>query len=253
MAGLLTGETDAILSFIVDFTTDDGLVYYCEVTDSSGTVESAHATLTVTKKALVWLTEPLDVVTVDGEEAVFSATADGNPTVSYQWYETVAGILAGETSTSLSIQTTLADDTNSYYCIATDGYGETWQSGSGILTVLAVDGQGAQDIRMKTPSGQWIKIFNERTIEYAVTSSSVRDPSTGQAGAQRILCANSASITITLNGFDIGDTVTVIRTNAAVTIDTGDGQLINGQASQTMPSVWDAASLVLTALGWVAI
>lgn len=189
-AGLLVGETAAVLTFVTDYTTDNGLVYYCIVTDSSGTIESAHATLTVTQKQLVWLQEPSDESRIEGEEVTFLASADGHPTVTYQWYDGV-GILVGETGTSLTIQTSLTDNGRSFYCEATDGYSVVWTSATGVLTVVEQQGTDPHVIKIKNPTGQWITL-QLGLLQYGAIEQNVDAALTDIGLAYQVLPTNNS-------------------------------------------------------------
>lgn len=250
-AVLIGGATNASYTFIVDLALDDGIGYYCEVTDSSGTVQSDTAILTVTKKPLVWVTDPQSQTVVDGNQVALTALADANPTVTYQWYRN-AVLMGGETATTLNVTAALADTGDEYYCEATDGYGDAYNSATATLTIEEEQGLGDMDLRMKNPDGQWIRITQPIMREYTVTGDSTRTPGGVQSHSQRLVCTNTTAITVTLTGFTTGAEVQVIRADGPVTID-GDGTLINGQATQVMPLQWDAANMVLTSVGWVAV
>ena len=250
-AVLMGGETASTLTFFVDWHTQNGSVYYCAVTDDVTTVNSANATLTITKKPLVWTVDAQSATVVDGVSHDFTVLADAEPTVTYQWYKN-AVLMGGETSTTLSVTAVLADTGDEYYCEATDGYGDVTASATATLTVVEEQGLGDLDFRIKTPDNQWIRITQPQPREYVLTGSSTRTPGGSQTANQRLVCTNTGAATITLTGFAIGASVQVIRTDAVVTID-GSGTLINGQATQQLPSQWDAANLLLTSVGWVAI
>ena len=160
-AVLIPLATDVTYTFIVAYPTDDQKTYYCEVTDSSGMVVSDTATLTVTKKILVWTEQPEATTVVEGIQASFSALAEsGTVLPTYQWYETTQGILVGETATTLLLTPAITANGDSFYLEATDEYGDVWNSDTAILTVLAEQGLAKHDLRMKNPSGQWIEILN---------------------------------------------------------------------------------------------
>ena len=180
-AVLIPLATDASYVFVVDYLTDDQSTYYCEVTDSSGTVQSDTATLTVTKKVLEWTTQPADATTVENVEVSFFAEADtGTFPATYQWYEEIAGLLVGETATTLTFTPTLGQDQEGYYLEATDQYGDVWNSDIARLTVVAEQGLAKHDLRMKNPAGQWIEILNhdfwgERHVDTSGTAPVAND------------------------------------------------------------------------------
>jgi hypothetical protein len=61
--------------------------------------------------------EPQDVTVFAGTGATFTVEATSGATILYQWYEVSAGLLVGETSSTLSIPAEVADSGNEYYCI----------------------------------------------------------------------------------------------------------------------------------------
>jgi hypothetical protein len=121
--------------------------------------QTRNAVLTVLAAPLVIYQQPQDASVVEGVTANFGVVASGSEPLTYQWYETSAGLLVGETSASLSIQTVIGDNGLSYYCIVTDSYATTIQSDTASLEVVNQAGTNRQDIRMKTPSGQWVNLF----------------------------------------------------------------------------------------------
>ena len=63
---------------------------------------------------------PQDVTIRTGGTARFFAYATGPGTMTYQWYETSAGIMVGETSHMLEVVATASNSGNSYYYISTE-------------------------------------------------------------------------------------------------------------------------------------
>jgi hypothetical protein len=89
------------------------------------------------EEALLVASDPDDANISIGAIATFFAYATGTGTITYQWYEATAGLLSGETGTSLAITGSLGNNGNQYYYIATDD-NESVQSGSATLGVVAV-------------------------------------------------------------------------------------------------------------------
>ena len=82
----------------------------------------------------VFTLDPIDVTVIDGQNAVFSCLATGDPTITYQWYEAPSTPLGGETGTTLTIATVIGDDGKQYFCRATNPNGST-DSATATLTV----------------------------------------------------------------------------------------------------------------------
>lgn len=130
------GATSASYMFTVDYATDDGNTYYVIVSDDNGSTQSNTVTLTVTKIALNITTQPQSASYGAGQTAMFTMGATGKATLTYQWYETTAGLLSGETSNNLSFTVVGDENGNGYYCIVTDGYSDTLQTNTATLTIV---------------------------------------------------------------------------------------------------------------------
>ncbi|NLH78996.1 MAG: hypothetical protein GX465_18400, partial [Acidobacteria bacterium] len=87
------------------------------------------------------ITQPVDQIVCENGTTVFSITATGYGTLTYQWYKAPATLLvnggqfSGVSTNSLTISPVGIGDAGSYYCIVTDGNGNTRQSNSASLTV----------------------------------------------------------------------------------------------------------------------
>ena len=84
-------------------------------------------------------TQPSAESVTVGDEASFTvaATTSGGA-LSYQWYETTAGLISGETSATLDFTTVLADDGNGYYCAVSDDNGTTNSSTASLAVASAL-------------------------------------------------------------------------------------------------------------------
>lgn len=166
-AGLLGGETAATLNLAAVDITDDGNGYYCEVSDDAGATTSTTALLTVTPIPLVLVTDPTPAYALDGGTASFIIGATGKAPLSYQWYETTAGLLGGETSNSITFTPTNADNGNTYYCEVTDGYATTANSATGLLTIVVAP------VFTTDPADASVIEFRNHTFTVIVSSSSI--------------------------------------------------------------------------------
>jgi gliding motility-associated-like protein len=112
---------------------NDGQNYYCIVSGSCNDKKSDKASLLV-KEEVVITDHPDDVKIADGGNATFSVFASGDPTITYQWQESVdgtgawtnisdGGVYSGATSPTLTM--TGVDkgtyDTNKYRCVVNNG------------------------------------------------------------------------------------------------------------------------------------
>ncbi|HYX22457.1 MAG TPA: right-handed parallel beta-helix repeat-containing protein, partial [Thermoanaerobaculia bacterium] len=90
----------------------------------------------------ITVTAPADVTVCAGAPAVFSVTATGQPTLTYQWRKngtplSDGGSISGSTTDTLTINPTVTGDSGTYDVVVTDGFGQNLTSASAQLTVNA--------------------------------------------------------------------------------------------------------------------
>jgi hypothetical protein len=88
----------------------------------------------------ITVTAPGDVTVCAGAQAVFSVTATGQPTLTYQWRKngtplSDGGSISGATTNTLTIDPTVTGDSGTYDVVVTDGFGQQLVSPSAQLTV----------------------------------------------------------------------------------------------------------------------
>lgn len=81
------------------------------------------------------VTDPADTSVIEFRDATFTVVAGGSVGLTYQWYETTAGLLTGETADSITFRTYIADDGNGYYCVVSSAGGDA-TSATATLTVI---------------------------------------------------------------------------------------------------------------------
>jgi len=114
---------------------DDGTKFYCQVTNSVGTLSSSTATLTVDFAPAI-TTQPSNQTVNPGQTATFSLVATGNPAPAYQWYKNGASIGSATASSYTTPATTLLDNGTSFYCEVGNSVGSL-SSSTATLTVSA--------------------------------------------------------------------------------------------------------------------
>ena len=77
-----------------------------------------------------------------GDDAGFSVTAQGQPTLTYQWIQdgtplANGGRIAGADTDTLTVSATIPDDAGDYAVVVTDGLGQALTSAAAALTVAA--------------------------------------------------------------------------------------------------------------------
>ncbi|NOU59796.1 T9SS type B sorting domain-containing protein [Marinifilum caeruleilacunae] len=122
-------------------TLTDGESYYCEVTGACNTINSNAAVVTVLEEVAI-TTQPVDITIVDGDDAVFTVVASGEPIITYQWQVSTGGAFAdmpGENAATLTIADAgLALSGNQYQCIVDNGCSNSVTSAAVSLSVNAL-------------------------------------------------------------------------------------------------------------------
>jgi len=90
----------------------------------------------------ITVTAPATQTLCAGAPAVFSVTATGQPTLTYQWRKSAApladgGTISGATTDTLTISPTVGGDSGTYDVVVTDGFGQSLTSSPATLTVNA--------------------------------------------------------------------------------------------------------------------
>ena len=116
-----------------------GETFYVVVSNSAGTATSITVTLTVNAAtATPSITQqPANATVAAGQTAVFSVTATGTPTPTYQWYQGTTAI-SGATSTSYSIPNTTTGMSGETFNVVVSNSAGTATSNTVTLTVNAV-------------------------------------------------------------------------------------------------------------------
>lgn len=105
----------------------------CAVTDTAGTANSTTAHLFVNADPVI-TSQPQNTTVTSPSTALFSVTASGQTSFSYQWYSNGVAISGATASSYTTPATTAAYNGRQYYVIVTDTAGSL-QSSTVILTV----------------------------------------------------------------------------------------------------------------------
>ncbi len=127
----LPGKVDDSLTINLAKGTDEGS-YTVEVSNMAGNVTSDPAILTVHRSPSI-LSQPGSLTIDEGQPAIFSVTAAGSPTLTYQWMKDGAAIV-GATNAFFTIDSTTANLAGNYTVIISNSFG-TVTSTSATLTV----------------------------------------------------------------------------------------------------------------------
>ena len=112
------GATAASYTTPATTSSESGTQFTVVVTDSTGSVTSNPATLTVTASAVApsITAQPANKTVTAGQTATFSVTATGTAPLTYQWKKNGAAI-GGATSASYTTPATAASDNNAQFTV----------------------------------------------------------------------------------------------------------------------------------------
>lgn len=128
---------------------NDGNGYFCIVTDINDLqTQSASAILTVNPASTIApvIIGPEDKVVNAGDTVSMNVTANGAGPFTYQWYLATGGLLAGETSRTLSFVSKPVDNGKGYKCVVTDVSGLVTSSRIAGLEVIGSSAKGKAKI-----------------------------------------------------------------------------------------------------------
>jgi hypothetical protein len=94
------------------------------------------------ERIAISVSDPASQSICSGDTASFSVTADGQPTLTYQWRKngnnlSNGGPISGATTSMLTINPAVAGDSGNYDVVVTDGFGQQITSTTAVLTVNA--------------------------------------------------------------------------------------------------------------------
>jgi DNA-binding beta-propeller fold protein YncE len=133
----IAGATGASYVLSNAQSSNNGALYTVTVTNSVSSVTSTAATLTVTSAATI-TTQPVNVIVVAGSPAIFTVTAAGLPTPTYQWQRNVGGTftnITGATGTSYTVSSPAAADDLAQFQVVVSNSGGSVTSQTAVLAV----------------------------------------------------------------------------------------------------------------------
>ena len=206
----VTGATSSTFS-ISSVATNDAGSYTVVISNASGNVTSASATLTVTAAAVApaIIGQPQSQAIDDGQSAIFSVTASGDPAPTFQWRKDGAEV-TGATSSTFSISSVAASDAGAYTVVVSNGSGNV-TSAAANLTVNVLSGEVTITSH---PVSQTIAPGGDATFRVTGTGASSLGFQWRKNGQ---VLAGETSATLVLNavsGGDSGKYVVVISDSA---------------------------------------
>ena len=224
--GNVTGSTTPTL-FLATLSTADAANYSVIVTNSSGSITSTIATLTVLLPPGI-LTQPASASVLAGSNVSFTVTASGTAPLAYQWLKNgVAlangGNVSGATTATLSLANVSATDTANYSLTVTNSVGSI-TSTIATLTVLLPPAIVTQPASASIAAGS--------NVSFTVTASGTA-PLSYQwlkngallANGGNVSGANTATLSLaTISSTDVAN-YSVIVTNSVGSVTSGNATL----------------------------
>ncbi len=150
----------------------DVAAYTVVITNNVGPVTSAGAALVITGLAPAIVTSPVSLTRAAGTPAIFTVTASGSPTLSYQWRKAGTNLtdganISGSTTSSLTVANVQTADAVAYDVIVTNSVASSAPSAAAILTVTPA----APTITLQPVSSQTVVVASTATLSVAATGT----------------------------------------------------------------------------------
>jgi hypothetical protein len=217
---------------------DSGATFRAVVSNDTGSVASAPATLTVTAAGAgpAITTQPADQAMTAGQPVTFTVTADGAPPLRYQWRKNGVNI-GGATDTSFSIPAAISADSGASFTVVISGGAGSTTSNRAMLTVTPAPGA---PILITNPARA--RVIPGQQASFSVTAWSASPMSyqwqkgTGTGNMADVPGATQA--TYTIPALTLADHLTLFRcvvANAAGNVTSAD-EMLFVTASATPPT-----------------
>ena len=225
--------------------------YSVTVSNSTGPVSSALATLTVLQPVTI-VSQPRDVTALSGGSATFSVAATGTGPLGYQWRKNGSPIVGGS-GDSLELWPVTALDSGVYDVVVTNSVGGVTSS-SGSLTVLEAPKITTHPSDATVESGQPITLSVVAEGSGAIAYQWRKDGAILPSGIASTLVVNAAAATdagvyaVTVSNA----TGSVVSHPAVVTVNAPAVPMkvsISEQPKRTPGTLGQSASLSVTATG----
>jgi hypothetical protein len=193
----LAGRTNSVLN-LTNVQLAQAGDYFVQVTDATGTVASAVATLIVIQPLAI-VVPPQNAMVQAGVSLSLSVTARGTPPLAYQWLFNGAP-MAGQTSSNL-VLAAIAPGQAGRYSVVVSNFSGTLTSPAAIVTVLSssnpliTEFMAENDRSLLDEDGEapdWIEVFNPGLAAVNLENWSLTDNATNLT-KWRFLATNIAS------------------------------------------------------------
>jgi immunoglobulin I-set domain protein len=130
----VSGATSSTYTTPPTVMSDSGSIFTVTVTNSTGTLTSAGASLTVKAIVPTITTQPVSQTVMAGQTATFIVAATGTGPLSYQWYENGVAI-SGATSSTYTTSPTVTGDSGAVFTVTVSNSAGAATSVPATLTV----------------------------------------------------------------------------------------------------------------------
>jgi uncharacterized repeat protein (TIGR01451 family) len=223
--------------------------YSVVITNSGGSVTSMVATLTVGTPPSV-TNQPSSLTVVQGQNATFSVSANGDTPLSYQWRFNGISISGGTSSTYTVVGAAVAN-AGSYDAVVSNAYGSA-TSTVAQLTVLVPPSITSQPTNQTVVAGSsanfWVSASGTSPLNYQwwfngtnalganTNVLSLTNAQTSQSGGYSVVIANSAgSVTSTVATLTVGSPPSITNQPSNLTVVQGQNATFVVSASGDIP------------------
>ena len=243
----VTGATAASYSLASPGAADSGSVFRVVVSNSTGSVTSSNALLTVADAVALptIAAQPQSANTLDGSTALVSVSVTGTGPFGYQWRRNGTAISGATASTYITPTLTLADTGVVYSVVVTNGAGNVTSSNATIMVNPQPVALTAQPASVAVTAGQ--------TASFSTTATgSVPISYQWRRNGVAIAGATSASYTTPVTTVaDTGALFTVLVSNAANSV-ASNAATLSVTAAAVAPTIATAPANVTVSEGQTA-
>ena len=183
--------------------------YFVIVTNSSGSVTSAVANLTVSEAPPTITSQPQDLTVIPTQPTAFSVVVVGSEPLNYQWYYNTNSLLTNATSSTLTIANVQPSDAGIYSVIVSNPIGTAVSSNA----VLTVNTNPVAPIFILQPAAVTARVGDNASFSASAIGA---QPIAYQWKANGTPIAGATSTTVNLPGIQLIDagTYTLVASNA---------------------------------------
>src|SRR6266478_2745889 len=230
----IAGATSSSYATPVTTSSDNGTLFTVVVRNTTGSVTSSAATLTVSAAPVApsITTQPASQTVTAGQTAVFTVVAGGTAPLNYQWQKNSVNI-AGATSASYTTPATTTSDSGSTFRVVVANMAGTVTSSAATLTVNAA---AVAPTITTQPANQTVTA-GQTAVFTVVAGGSAPLNYQWQKNSVNIAGATSASYTTpATTTSDSGSTFDVVVSNTAGTV-TSSAATLTVNAAPVAPSI----------------